>query len=101
ARSALLGGLCLFVALFLGSRHRKPPLADPANGVLLAAARLMLIGAAGATKRNSPPSRALLARSTRPIWKQAQPRLEAVGGWASASLSRNAGGSKRSSIPAL
>jgi hypothetical protein len=49
ASSALLGGLFLFIALILGSRGRERPLADPANGVLLAAALLMLIGAAGAT----------------------------------------------------
>jgi hypothetical protein len=49
ASSALLGGLFLFVALILGSRGREQPLADPANGVLLAASLLMVIGAAGAT----------------------------------------------------
>jgi O-antigen ligase len=41
--------LFLFVALILGSRGREQPLADPANGVLLAASLLMVIGAAGAT----------------------------------------------------
>jgi len=49
ASSALLGGVFLFIALILGSRGRERPLADPANGVLLVAALLMLIGAAGAT----------------------------------------------------
>jgi len=49
ASSALLGGVFLFVALILGSRGREQPLADPANGVLLAASLLMVIGAAGAT----------------------------------------------------
>ena len=44
ASSALLGGLLLFVALLLGSRRRTPPLADRANGVLLAAAVLMVLG---------------------------------------------------------
>jgi O-antigen ligase len=44
ASSALLAGLLLFVALLLGSRHRTPPLADRANGVLVAAAVLMLLG---------------------------------------------------------
>jgi hypothetical protein len=49
ASSALLGGLCLLVALILGSRGRQRPLADPANGVLLLAAALMAVGAAGAS----------------------------------------------------
>ena len=49
ASSALLGGVFLFIALILGSRGRERPLADPANGVLLVAALLMLIGAAAAT----------------------------------------------------
>jgi len=49
ASSALLGGVFLFIALILGSRGRERPLADPANGVLLVAALLMVIGAAAAT----------------------------------------------------
>jgi hypothetical protein len=49
ASSALLGGLLLFVALVLGSRGRRSPLADRANLVLLIAAGLMLLGAVGAT----------------------------------------------------
>ena len=49
ASSALLGGVFLFIALILGSRGRERPLADPATRVLLVAALLMLIGAAGAT----------------------------------------------------
>jgi O-antigen ligase len=49
ASSALLGGLLLLVALILGSRNREKPLADPANRVLLLAALLMVLGAAGAT----------------------------------------------------
>jgi O-antigen ligase len=49
ASSALLGGLCLLAALILGSRGRERPLADPANRVLLLAALLMVLGAAGAT----------------------------------------------------
>lgn len=44
ASSALLAGLLLFVALLLGSRRRTPPLQDRANGVLVAAAVLMLLG---------------------------------------------------------
>lgn len=44
ASSALLAGLLLFVALLLGSRRRTPPLADRTNGVLVAAAILMLLG---------------------------------------------------------
>ena len=38
----------LLVALLLGSRGRQPPLADPANRVLLAIATLMLLGCIGA-----------------------------------------------------
>jgi hypothetical protein len=49
ASSALVAGVCLLVALILGSRGRERPLADPANGVLLLAAVLMAIGAAGAS----------------------------------------------------
>jgi O-antigen ligase len=49
ASSALLAGIFLLVALILGSLGRERPLADPANGVLLLAALLMLIGAAAAT----------------------------------------------------
>jgi O-antigen ligase len=49
ASSALLGGACLLVALILGSRDRSRPLADPANGVLLLAALLMVLGAARAS----------------------------------------------------
>ena len=49
ASSALLGGVFLLVALILGSRRRERPLSDPANGVLLLAALLMVIGAALAT----------------------------------------------------
>ena len=49
ASSALLGGLLLFVALLLGSRQRSAPLADRANGVLLATALLMVLGCFGAT----------------------------------------------------
>lgn len=48
ASSALLGGFFLLVALVLGSRGREKPLADPANGVLLVASLLMLLGALGA-----------------------------------------------------
>jgi O-antigen ligase len=48
ASSALLGGLFLLVALVLGSRGREKPLADPANGVLLVASLLMVLGALGA-----------------------------------------------------
>ena len=47
--SALIAGLLLLVALVLGSRHRPPPLADRANGVLLAVAVLMVLGCFGAT----------------------------------------------------
>ena len=36
------------MALLLGSRGRRPPLADPANRVLLAIATLMLLGCIGA-----------------------------------------------------
>ncbi|MFN7677876.1 MAG: hypothetical protein ACK5QW_04680, partial [Cyanobacteriota bacterium] len=49
ASSALLGGVCLLVALILGSRQRERPLADPANWVLLLAAALMAMGAAVAS----------------------------------------------------
>ncbi len=48
ASSAFLAGVLLFVALLLGSRHRRAPLADGANRVLLAAAALMVIGCFGA-----------------------------------------------------
>jgi O-antigen ligase len=44
ASSAFLAGMALLVALILGSRGRRPPLADRANGVLLAAAVLMVLG---------------------------------------------------------
>jgi hypothetical protein len=49
ASSALIAGVLLLVALVLGSRHRRPPLADRANGVLLAVAALMVVGCLGAT----------------------------------------------------
>ncbi len=48
ASSAFLAGVPLFVALLLGSRHRRAPLADGANRMLLAAAALMVIGCFGA-----------------------------------------------------
>ncbi len=48
ASSALLAGLCLLVALILGSRGRERPWTDPATVVLLLASLLMAIGAAGA-----------------------------------------------------
>jgi hypothetical protein len=48
ASSAFLAGLALVVALILGSRGRRPPLADRANVVLLAAAVLMVLGCVGA-----------------------------------------------------
>jgi hypothetical protein len=44
ASSAFLAGLLLFVALVLGSRHRRPPLADGANRLLLVVAALMVLG---------------------------------------------------------
>lgn len=44
ASSAFLAGLALLVALILGCRGRRPPLADRANVLLLAAALLMLLG---------------------------------------------------------
>jgi hypothetical protein len=49
ASSAFLAGLLLFVALVLGSRHRRAPLVDGANRLLLAAAALMVLGCFGAT----------------------------------------------------
>ena len=49
ASSAFLAGLALLLALILGSRGRRPPLADRANGVLLGAAGLMVLGCFGAT----------------------------------------------------
>ncbi len=48
ASSAFLAGLALLLALILGSRGRRPPLADRASGVLLAAAGLMVLGCFGA-----------------------------------------------------
>lgn len=47
ASSALLASALLLVALVRGSRGRGPWLADRANGVLAAAALLMLLGAIG------------------------------------------------------
>jgi hypothetical protein len=49
ASSAFLAGLLLFVALLLGSRHRRAPLVDRANQLLLVAAALMLLGCFGAS----------------------------------------------------
>jgi hypothetical protein len=49
ASSALIAGVLLLVALVLGSRQRRPPLADRANGVLLVVAVLMVAGCLGAT----------------------------------------------------
>ncbi|MFM7361453.1 MAG: O-antigen ligase family protein [Cyanobium sp.] len=49
ASSAFLAGLLLFVALLLGSRHRRSPLADGPNRVLLAVALLMVLGCFRAT----------------------------------------------------
>lgn len=48
ASSALCAALLLVVALIQGSRQRPSPWRDPANGVLLAAAVLMLLGCFGA-----------------------------------------------------
>ena len=47
--SALIAGVLLLVALVLGSQHRRPPLADRANGVLLLVAGLMVLGCGFAT----------------------------------------------------
>jgi hypothetical protein len=44
ASSAFLGGLLLFVALLLGSRGRRAPLADGAHRLLVLAAALMVVG---------------------------------------------------------
>jgi hypothetical protein len=49
ASSAFLAGLPLFVALLLGSRGRRAPLADGTNRLLLAAAALMVLGCFGAS----------------------------------------------------
>ena len=56
ASSALLAGLLLLVPLLLGSRHRRPPLADRANWPLLAAA----VG--GRTEGQAQSATAALAR---------------------------------------
>jgi hypothetical protein len=52
ASSALLAGLSLLLALILGSRQRRSPLADRANVVLLAAAVLMVLGCFRAASNN-------------------------------------------------
>ncbi len=48
AASAFLGGVLLLVALILGCRGRRPPLADAANRLLLLLAALMVLGCFGA-----------------------------------------------------
>jgi hypothetical protein len=52
ASSAFLAGLALLLALILGSRGRRAPLADRANLVLLAAAVLMVLGCFRAASNN-------------------------------------------------
>jgi O-antigen ligase len=52
ASSAFLAGLALLLALIMGSRGRRPLLADRPNGVLLAAAVLMVLGCFRAASNN-------------------------------------------------